>query len=149
MATTKKPAAPPPAPAAPAPAWTAPAPATPYPAYQAQPGAYSPPPVRSGMLKAGTILMLVGAILHAVGAFFLLVISLFMFGLGGALGAEEGGFVVGALVGGIYLGLGIVLAVGSWFGFSSWKRTWDRRGGSSTRRGSTGSSRPFSPRCRS
>lgn len=117
MATVKKTASTGSKPA-PAPQWSpapSPPPAQPLPPMQPVPSG------QSGMLKAGTVLLLVGAILHTVGAFFLILFSVFMIAIGGAFADEEGAFVP-AMIGIVYLVIGVVLAVGSYFGFSAWRK---------------------------
>lgn len=73
----------------------------------------------SGMFKAGKILLLVGAILHAVFAVLLIVMSVLMLSLSGALGDDTAFPMVVAVV---YLVGGILLAVGSVFGFVAYRR---------------------------
>ena len=102
----------------PTPQWT-PAPAPP--AAQPLPPMQPTPAGQSGMLKAGTVLLLVGAILHTVAAFFLILFSVFMIAIGGAFAEEEGAFVP-AMIGIVYLVIGVVLALGSYFGFSAWRK---------------------------
>lgn len=86
----------------------------------------------SGMLKAGTIILLVGAILHAFGSFVLLLMGSLMLALGRSfLGGGRGGAFPFAIVGTLYLVLGVLLAAGAIVGFAAWGRAkaGDARGG--------------------
>lgn len=67
----------------------------------------------SGLFKAGTILLLVGAILHAVGAVVLVGIAIVMLTVGRAGDGSQPFAVIGV----VYLVLGVLLAVGTVFGF--------------------------------
>lgn len=79
--------------------------------------------MQSGMLKAGTVLLLVGAILHAVGAFFLTAAGLLFLLIDKTfLGDGEATFPA-TFVGALYLFLGLVMVVGSFFGFSAWRQS--------------------------
>lgn len=72
----------------------------------------------SGLLKAGTILVLVGGILSAIGALFITLAAIVLLAVGNnLLGGESDATFPATVVGSIYLGLGVLLAVGSVFGF--------------------------------
>lgn len=73
---------------------------------------------QSGLYKAGTILLLVGAILNAAGAGLMLVFSLVFLVLGTRFDEGEPLGVMGA----IYLGFGLLMAVGTVFGFTAHAR---------------------------
>lgn len=93
------------------------------PATSAPPGAPASPAGPSSLLKAGGILLLVGAILATVGAALLLVVSAFMFAIGeNYLGEEDQATFPFAVVGGVYVVLGILLAVGAVLGYQAWGR---------------------------
>jgi hypothetical protein len=78
-------------------------------------------PGASGLFKAGSILVLVGAILSAVGAVFLALAGTMLLAVGdNVLGGEsEPNFGV-KVVGAIYLGMAVLIAVGCVFGFRSY-----------------------------
>lgn len=70
----------------------------------------------SGMYNAATILLLVGAILQAVGALFFVGMGVFMGAVFDSVG-EEVGRGPGWIVGGLYIAMGLLAAVGAVFGF--------------------------------
>lgn len=76
-------------------------------------------PQRSGLFKAGEIMLLIGAILHTVGAGMLLVGGAILLLVGRAL--RDSAFPT-AVVGTVYLVAGVLLAIGSFFAWSAWKR---------------------------
>jgi hypothetical protein len=83
------------------------------------------------MLKAGTILLLVGSILDIAGAFFLVLVGTLMLALGrNFLGDGDASFPF-AVIGALYLVLGVLLAAGALVGFGAWGRAkaGDARGG--------------------
>jgi len=70
---------------------------------------------RSGLLQAGEILQLVGAIVSAFGALFLLGMVAFF----ATVFTDAEADVVGT----VYIGMGVVLAVGAVLGFVAWNKT--------------------------
>ncbi len=75
----------------------------------------------SGLFKAGSILVLVGAILSATGAFFFVIASIILLILGSnILGGETESTFPALVVGVVYLVLGLMMAVGSIFGFQGY-----------------------------
>jgi hypothetical protein len=71
----------------------------------------------SGLFKAGRILLLIGAILHPIGSFFLVVVGALMLVIGVNVFGDGKATFPFAVIGTVYLILGIVLAIGAVFGY--------------------------------
>lgn len=74
------------------------------------------------MAKAGRILLLVGAIMGAIGAFFLILAGILLVVVGRNLVGDGDAAFPGTVVGAIYLVMGVVIAVGTVFGFLAYAR---------------------------
>lgn len=73
----------------------------------------------SGLYKAGTILLLVGGIVQVVGALTTVLLGIFFLTLGGLSDVEP--FPI-TFMGPLYMGIGLVVAVGAVFAFIGWNK---------------------------